>query len=175
MNRITHLLATGVAITALSAVPVLAQSQSQTTGQAQQPQTNMSVTTESAVGPLLTAQAPDQLVGDDIVGMTVINLGGEEIGEIDDIVVNSDGTVAGAVLSVGGFLGMGSKPVAVEWSQITFDKRDTQHVALVDLSKERLESAPEFRFRPKVTPPAANMPTTIRTPPPLSKPSGTAD
>jgi hypothetical protein len=54
----------------------------------------------------------------------------------------STGQVSYAVLSFGGFLGMGEKLFAVPWSALTLD---TQHKRFtLDVSKDRLESAPGF-------------------------------
>src|SRR5918993_1462754 len=47
---------------------------------------------------------------------------GENIGEVNDIVVNSNGTIEGVVIGVGGFLGIGEKDVAVRLDQITIQQ-----------------------------------------------------
>jgi hypothetical protein len=48
-----------------------------------------------------------------VIGSSVVNDGGETIGKIDDLLVSADGKQPYAVLSVGGFLGMGTRLVVV--------------------------------------------------------------
>jgi hypothetical protein len=57
-----------------------------------------------------------------IVGATVYNDRDERIGSIDDLIVGQDGRIAEAVLSVGGFLRIGAKLVAVPYSQLRFEE-----------------------------------------------------
>jgi hypothetical protein len=65
-----------------------------------------------------------------IVGATVYNDRDERIGAVDDLIVGQDGTIAEAVLSVGGVLGLGAKLVAVPYDQLRFEERtDTRTTA----------------------------------------------
>lgn len=76
-------------------------------------------------------------------GDKVVNLEGEDLGKITDIMIDvPKGRVAYAVLSFGGFLGMGDKLFAVPWNALTLDAEDKCFVLSVD--KEVLESAPGF-------------------------------
>ena len=78
------------------------------------------------------------LKGDDVV-----NVGGEDIGKIEAIMLDvASGKIAYAVLSFGGFLGMGSKLFAIPWSALTLDTTEKQFI--LDVSKDRLEKAPGF-------------------------------
>jgi sporulation protein YlmC with PRC-barrel domain len=67
---------------------------------------------------------------------------GKEIGEIEDVLLNMDGTVAAVALEVGGFLGIGEKDVLVDWSalEITRDGDDVR-VTAPTLTREVLEGA----------------------------------
>lgn len=58
-----------------------------------------------------------------IVGSAVYNDRDERIGTVDDLMVGQDGRISGAVLSVGGFLGLGAKLVAVPYDQLRFEPR----------------------------------------------------
>lgn len=84
----------------------------------------------------------------DAVGTEVVNRTGESLGEVEDIVVRPDGTIAYAVLSFGGFLDIGDKLFALPWGcmqaehGMANDKGDTRLV--LDVPKERLEKAPSF-------------------------------
>ena len=76
-------------------------------------------------------------------GDNVVNSAGEDIGKIEAIMLDvAAGRIAYAVLSFGGFFGIGSKLFAIPWSALTLDA--VEHRFLLDISKERLESAPGF-------------------------------
>jgi sporulation protein YlmC with PRC-barrel domain len=78
-----------------------------------------------------------------LAGDQVQNSAGEDLGEVDEIMIDiPSGKVAYAVLSFGGFLGMGNKLFAVPWSVLRVDE-DKKHFVL-DVDKKKLESAPGF-------------------------------
>jgi len=56
----------------------------------------------------------------ELVGATVYNDNGNSVGTINDLLVSSDGTVSNAILSVGGFLGIGTKLVEVPFNKLKF-------------------------------------------------------
>jgi sporulation protein YlmC with PRC-barrel domain len=73
----------------------------------------------------------------------VVNVNGEDLGQIESIMLDvTTGQIAYAVLSFGGFLGMGKKLFAIPWSALTLDAAEKRFV--LDVSKERLENAPGF-------------------------------
>jgi sporulation protein YlmC with PRC-barrel domain len=78
-----------------------------------------------------------------VVGSTVVNESNETVGTIDDLIVTPNEKVPFAVLSVGGFLGIGSKYVVVPYSAL--EVRDKQMV-LPGATKESLKSLPEFKY-----------------------------
>lgn len=81
----------------------------------------------------------------DLLGMQVRNSQGADLGDINDVVIDLDsGKVRFAAISFGGFLGIGDKLFAIPWDMVRFDQRDGETFAVVDLSKERLETAPGF-------------------------------
>jgi hypothetical protein len=78
-----------------------------------------------------------------VIGRSVVNDANETIGKIDDILVSSDGKEPFAVLSIGGFLGMGSHLVAVPYDSLKFvDKK----FELPGGTKEGLKMLPEFKY-----------------------------
>ena len=80
-----------------------------------------------------------------VVGSTVVNEAKETVGTIDDLIVTPSEKVPYAVLSVGGFLGMGTKYVVVPYSALEVnDKR----MLLRGATKESLKSLPEFKYNP---------------------------
>jgi sporulation protein YlmC with PRC-barrel domain len=79
-----------------------------------------------------------------LVGAAVVNSKDERIGTIDDLVVNPDDRVTYAILSVGGFLGIGSKLVAVPFDALQTMKED--RLMLPGATKEALRELPEFKY-----------------------------
>ncbi len=69
----------------------------------------------------------------------------EDIGSIDDILLTRNGDVRAVLVDVGGFLGIGSKTVAVEMGSLNFvDDGDGDWRVVIDGSRGMLEAAPEF-------------------------------
>jgi len=101
-------------------------------------------TTSAASGPDLSQGPGPHLMGaDTLVGNDVYNTESEDLGDIKEIMLDMrSGRVSYAVLSFGGFLGMGEKLFAVPWDAL---KLDTEHKRFVlDVNKDRLKSAPGF-------------------------------
>lgn len=78
-----------------------------------------------------------------VIGSDVINKAGENIGTIDDLIITPNDKVPFAVLSVGGFLGVGTKYVVVSYN--TFEIKDRK-MTLADATKESLKALPEFKY-----------------------------
>jgi len=78
-----------------------------------------------------------------VIGSNVVNNADETIGEIDDVLVSSDGKQPYAVLSIGGFLGMGTRLVVVSYETLKFGDKN---VTLPGGSKEGLKMLPEFKY-----------------------------
>ena len=86
---------------------------------------------------------PRLLSTSSIVGTDVKNTQGESLGDIKDLMINTnDGSISYCVLSFGGFLGMGDKYFAVPFEAFTIDSNNETFV--LNVSKEKLESAPGF-------------------------------
>jgi len=80
---------------------------------------------------------------EDVVGKRVVNLAGEDVGEIKEIVFEGPaGRVTYAILSFGGFLGMGDKLFAVPWGSLSYER--TNDVYMMKVDKELLKNAPGF-------------------------------
>ncbi len=80
---------------------------------------------------------------DSMTGDSVRNLSGDDLGNVQEIMLDvNDGSIAYAVLSFGGFLGMGDKLFAVPWKALTL-VQDEEHF-LLDVDKSVLEDAPGF-------------------------------
>ena len=78
-----------------------------------------------------------------VVGSTVVNEANETVGTIDDLIVTPNEKVPFAVLSVGGFLGMGTKYVVVPFSALQVkDKK----MVLPGATKDSLKALPDFKY-----------------------------
>ncbi len=90
-----------------------------------------------------SAALPKALSASSIKGDSVENSKGEDLGKIEDIMIDLDsGMVAYAVLSFGGFLGIGDKYFAIPWGALK--KKSGEHKFVLDVEKETLENAPGF-------------------------------
>lgn len=85
----------------------------------------------------------DFLSASTIKGDKVVNRAGENLGKIEELMIDlTDGGVAYAVLSFGGFLGLGNKLFAIPWQALTL--RLHEHAFVLDVAKETLEKAEGF-------------------------------
>jgi sporulation protein YlmC with PRC-barrel domain len=82
----------------------------------------------------------------DFVGKPVYSRNDERVGEIDDLLMTTDGKIAAAVVGVGGFLGMGERKVAIAFPsiQMTKDSNGVDRLS-VQVSKDMLKTAPEYK------------------------------
>jgi sporulation protein YlmC with PRC-barrel domain len=78
-----------------------------------------------------------------VIGDSVRNGAGEDLGTIKEIMLDIDsGRIAYAVLSFGGFLGLGDKLFAVPWNALRLDS--VNHAFVLDVAKRTLENAEGF-------------------------------
>src|SRR5438046_794174 len=78
-----------------------------------------------------------------LAGDKVVDQSGNEIGKIEELMIDVvSGRVAYAVLSFGGFMGLGNKLFALPWSAVSVDETNKRFVA--NVSKDTLERAPGF-------------------------------
>jgi hypothetical protein len=78
-----------------------------------------------------------------VVGSTVVNEANATVGTIDDLIVTPNEKVPYAVLSVGGFLGLGTKYVVVPFSSLEVNNK---RMMLRGATKESLKALPEFKY-----------------------------
>ena len=90
------------------------------------------------------------LAEEEVIGKDVVNVMDEEVGTIDDLVMDQDQKLVGVVLSVGGFLGIGDKWVAIPVDQIEFPTADQPARLLAAVTEEQLKNAPDFTTRETV-------------------------
>ncbi|KIN60160.1 PRC protein [Sulfitobacter noctilucae] len=88
----------------------------------------------------------EKLTAERIEGSYVYGANDETVGEIDTLVMSEDGKVNSAVINVGGFLGLGEKPVAVDFEKIQVLRNEDgdEYRFYIDSTKEKLEALPEY-------------------------------
>lgn len=88
-------------------------------------------------------ETPGLIGSDKVEGTNVYGADRKKIGSIERVMLSKrDGRVAYAVLSFGGFLGMGDDHYPLPWNQLTYDTELEGY--LVNLTKEQLEGAPKY-------------------------------
>lgn len=87
----------------------------------------------------------DQVTSDNLTGAHVYTSAGDDIGEVSELLLEGD-TVAKAIIDVGGFLGMGEKPVALDMADVeVLQFPDSGEIRVrVPMDKAQLESMPEY-------------------------------
>ncbi len=86
---------------------------------------------------------PAVMAADTLEGDKVVNRQGQDLGTIEDIMIDVQrGRVAYAVMSCGGFLGIGDKLFAIPWNALTLDA--DRHCFVMDADAQRFEKAPGF-------------------------------
>jgi len=94
-------------------------------------------------GPKVGSYTDIVLAKKTVIGSKVVNAQHEDLGKIEDLVLDAGaGRIAYAVLSFGGFLGMGDKYFAIPWNALRFNLSEKH--AVLNLDKKLLENAPGF-------------------------------
>ena len=116
-------------------------------------ETGQTAEAQPVAEPIVREQAANELRLDWITGTTVTSPDGERIGNVNDLIIDGEtGQLSAAILSVGGFLGIGAKQIAVAWSELQIDY-DANEISLA-LTREEADAAPEYVFREQEQPPA---------------------
>lgn len=162
---------TALALTAALAAPAW--------GQTKSPEPGM----KADGGQFVTKQSPSHWRASKLIGVNVYGPNDEKIGNISEVLVDRGGTAHSVVVGVGGFLGIGSKDVALPFGALKWvsheeaarsdrskapgttgsapDSKTTDayqgypHHAVISMSKDQLKSAPEFRYASQEEKPAS--------------------
>lgn len=104
-----------------------------------------------AVEPRFVAVTDTSALSSNLVGLNVLNAGGETVGEIKDIVLSAEGGAGGFVVSVGGFLGIGEHYVVVDPDSLTisYDAEGKKWQAQMNATADQLKAAPAFTYEGK--------------------------
>ena len=80
-----------------------------------------------------------------VLGRHLVGASGENAGRIVDVLADETGQVRAVVVDFGGFLGIGSRRIAIAWSDLRFGPDGNPDVVAVDLPGEQLSRAPEVK------------------------------
>ena len=125
---------------AVLASPVFAEKAKNTT-------TNTTTTGTAPAEAKFSTVSKDEMFSSKLKGLNVTNQKDETVGEITDLAIKNH-EVDALILSVGGFLGMGERYVAVSPSSVNvrYDQKNDKWLASMNTTKEALKAAPEFKY-----------------------------
>jgi sporulation protein YlmC with PRC-barrel domain len=130
-----------------------ASQQSQTSGSQQNQSSQAGIRTvdpHAAMRVTFYTVQPSDMRATDLIGMEVYNLNNENIGEIQDLVIDNGKNIRAVVVSVGGFLGIGDRNVAIDPRSVVVNTRNNAaNRVVVNTTKDELKNAPEFKFTAK--------------------------
>jgi len=90
-----------------------------------------------------TAAETALVAADKVQGTKIYNTAGDNLGSVDDIMIDEkSGVIAYAIMSVGGFLGIGSRYYPLPWSMLRFDAHIGGYVA--NIERAQLEGGPAY-------------------------------
>jgi hypothetical protein len=80
-----------------------------------------------------------------ILGKKVRDASGKDMGMVVDVLVDRDAGVRAAVIDFGGFLGVGSRKIAIDWRLLQFDPADHDAPIVLSLDRAEVQAAPEYK------------------------------
>lgn len=80
-----------------------------------------------------------------VLGRDIRTRGEEDMGRIIDILSDRSGKVQAAVVELGGFLGIGTRKIVVEWSVLTFEAKGKRPQIILEMGRDQLRTAPEYK------------------------------
>jgi hypothetical protein len=100
--------------------------------------------TTTAEPPSVTVLNSHEVEG--ILGRQVLGAADENMGRIVDVIVDHSGRVRAAVIDFGGFLGVGSRKIAVDWGALHFPPPGQPNAKIsLDLTRDQVKAAPEYQ------------------------------
>jgi sporulation protein YlmC with PRC-barrel domain len=138
---------TATAIAAVLAVPAFAQQPA--ANPSTNPSSSMHSQSSTKTPGFVQNQSANEWRGSKLIGSSVYGPDNASIGEINDVIIGSDGSIKAAVIGVGGFLGVGQKDVAVPFDALNVTRAansDSINKITVTYTKDQLKSAPQFAY-----------------------------
>jgi sporulation protein YlmC with PRC-barrel domain len=113
-------------------------------------------TTQSTAATTAPATTDNALVNADgslnaskLIGLDVQSPEDKKVGDIGEVVLDKDGKAEGVVVDVGGFLGIATHPVLLEWKDVQITNQNGKTAAVVSLTKNKLEQMPAYESSSK--------------------------
>lgn len=94
---------------------------------------------------MIAEQEAEQILSRDLLGADVMHEEHGQVGWLESLLFNDDDEIVGGVVGFGGFLGLGSKQVALSWDE--FEVRPEEQAVYLSVTREQLEMAPSFKDR----------------------------
>lgn len=173
--RTLRMIVMGAAIVAVLAEPALAQTSAvPATEKAAAPKGVIDPSKDGNKSQPTASQGTPAVVVDDnqvenLLGRDVKSASGEKLGQITDVIVDKTGNVRAAVIDFGGFLGVGSRKVAVAWAALKFSPGSI----VVDMTRDELRVTPEYRAGEPIVVVGSQHPQTSGSLPSADKPPAT--
>ena len=104
----------------------------------------------AAYGKVLPS-VPEAVTVTDYYKQNVYDPSDQKIGEIKDVLITQEGKVEAVIISVGGFLGIGDKDVAVPFSDIKGTKKNDKWYLTMQANKDELKNAPGLKYDRQAT------------------------
>jgi hypothetical protein len=80
-----------------------------------------------------------------VLGREVRSATDENMGRIVDVIVDQSGQVRAAIIDFGGFLGVGSRKIAVDWKALRFSPGQERNRVVLQMTREQVTAAPEYQ------------------------------
>jgi PRC-barrel domain protein len=103
-----------------------------------------------------------------ILGKKVSGAAGEDMGMVVDVLFDANKQPRAAVIDFGGFLGVGTRKIAIDWRLLQFYAPDSKTPLKIELSRADVQSAPEYKAGDKTTSVIAGPGPASTTPPPAA-------
>jgi hypothetical protein len=99
-----------------------------------------------------------------LLGQKIWGPAGEDMGLVVNVLVDNDGHPVAAVIDFGGFLGVGTRKIAIDWRLLHFKPANSKITVQLSLSRAELQAAPEYKPASK-----PNQPADVVGPPPAAR------
>jgi hypothetical protein len=86
-----------------------------------------------------------EVKGARLIGADVVDSMNDKLGDVDEVLVTTDGRVNAVVVAMGGVLGMGERKVVLPFERLRFSSQGSDLVVKTDVSRETLNAMPEYR------------------------------
>ncbi len=80
-----------------------------------------------------------------VLGKDVRSATDENMGRVVDVIVDQSGQVRAAIIDFGGFLGVGSRKIAVDWKALNFSPGKERNRVILQMTREQVTAAPEYQ------------------------------